>query len=156
MWITRIKKAGALLIASGLLVGYFPLAPGTMGSLLGLLLVWGLRPFSIGLLIALSLILLICGVWAAGQTCQMLKKKDASQVVIDEIVGMMITMIGVPVTPYWLLVGFVVFRIFDIVKPSPARYFDEKVSGGFGVMMDDVIAGIYGNILLHLMQRAQL
>jgi phosphatidylglycerophosphatase A len=155
MWISKIKNVVALLVASGALVGYFPVAPGTAGSLLGLGIVWWLRPFSIWVLIGLALLLLVAGVWAAGQTCQMLKKKDASQVVIDEIVGMMITMVGVPLTPYWLIIGFLVFRVFDIVKPSPARYFDEKVAGGFGVMMDDVIAGIYGNILLQLMQRAQ-
>jgi phosphatidylglycerophosphatase A len=110
----------------------------------------------VGFLIAVSLALLVIGVWAAGQTCQILKKKDASQIVMDEIVGMLITMIGIPVTPYWLLVGFLLFRLLDIVKPSPAKYFDEKVTGGWGVMMDDVVAGIYGNIILHLMLRAKM
>jgi len=152
---SKPKKLLALCIASGGFVGYFPVAPGTLGALWGLAIVWGLRNFSVYLLGVLSLALLVIGVWAAGKTCQILKKKDASQVVIDEIVGMMMTMIGLPLTPYWLLVGFLIFRFFDIVKPSPARYFDEKVSGGWGVMMDDVIAGIYGNIVLHLMQRAQ-
>jgi phosphatidylglycerophosphatase A len=152
---SRYKKFLALFVASGGFVGYFPLAPGTVGSALGLVFVWYLRHFSIFVLAGLSLALLVSGVWAAGETCQILKKKDASQVVIDEIVGMMITMIGLPLTPYWIVAGFLIFRLFDIVKPSPARYFDEKVSGGWGVMMDDVIAGVYGNIVLHLMQKAQ-
>lgn len=153
---SKSKKLLAVFLASGGFAGYFPVAPGTVGSAIGLAIVWYLRSFSVFFLLALSLALLVSGVWAAGKTCQILKKKDASQVVIDEIVGMMMTMIGLPLTPYWLLAGFLIFRLFDIVKPSPARYFDEKVSGGWGVMMDDVIAGIYGNIVLHLMQRAQL
>ena len=152
----KLKKLLALLIASGMGVGYFPVAPGTAGALLGLVLVWICRPFSVFILIFMIFALLVIGIWSAGKTCQILKKKDASQVVIDEIVGMMVTMIGIPLTPYWLLVGFLIFRLFDIVKPSPAKYFDEKVSGGLGVMMDDVIAGIYGNIVLQLMLRAQL
>ena len=153
---SKSKKLLALFLASGGFVGYVPFAPGTAGAAVGLAVVWYLRGFSILILVGLTLALLVSGVWAAGKTCQMLKKKDASQVVIDEIVGMMMTMIGLPLTPYWLLAGFLIFRLFDIVKPSPARYFDEKVAGGWGVMMDDVIAGIYGNIVLHLMQRAQL
>jgi len=152
----KLKKLLAIFIASGAGVGYFPFAPGTAGAAVGLLLVWICRPFSVFVLIFMSLALLVIGVWAAGETCVILKKKDASQVVIDEIVGMSVTMIGIPMTPYWLLVGFLLFRLFDIVKPSPAKYFDEKVSGGFGVMMDDVVAGIYGNIVLHLMLRTQL
>ena len=75
---------------------------------------------------------------------------------IDEIVGMMITMVGVPVTPYWLVIGFVLFRIFDVVKIPPANIFDSRVKNGWGIMLDDVCAGIYGNILLHLMLRAKI
>ncbi|MFM8270091.1 MAG: phosphatidylglycerophosphatase A [Pseudomonadota bacterium] len=146
----------AIFIASGGFVGYFPIAPGTAGSLAALILIWYLRSFSWIVLLFTAVALLVMGIWAAGETCQILKKKDASQVVMDEIVGMMITVIGLPLTPYWLLVGFFVFRILDIVKPSPAKYFDEKVAGGLGVMMDDVVAGIYGNIILQLMMRAQI
>lgn len=151
-----LKNVSAIVIASGGLAGYFPVAPGTFGSAVALVLVWYLRDLPAIALIFISLALLVIGVWASGQMCQILKRKDASQVVMDEIVGMLITMIGIPVTPYWMLIGFIVFRLLDIVKPSPAKYFDEKVAGGWGVMMDDVIAGIYGNIILHLMLRAQI
>ncbi len=151
-----MKKLLAIFIASGAFIGYFPIAPGTMGSLLALLIIWYLKSFPWIVLVLTTIALLVIGIWAAGETCQILKKKDASQVVMDEIVGMMITMVGLPLTPYWLVIGFFVFRILDIVKPSPAKYFDEKVAGGVGVMMDDVIAGIYGNIILQLMMRAQI
>jgi len=146
----------ALFTASGAGAGYFPVASGTVGSLVAVYILWLVRDLPLSFLIVLTLALLVIGVWAASKTCQILKKKDASQVVMDEIVGMMITMIGIPITPYWLVIGFFLFRLLDIVKPSPAKYFDEKVSGGWGVMMDDVVAGIYGNILLQLMIRAQM
>ncbi|NBX92731.1 MAG: phosphatidylglycerophosphatase A [Proteobacteria bacterium] len=151
-----IRKMTAVLIASGGLTGFFPAAPGTCGSVVGVGLIFLGKDLPLWALVFLVLALLVMGVWAAGEMCQIMKKKDASQVVIDEIVGMMITMVGLPVTPYWMIGGFLVFRLFDIVKPSPARYFDDKVAGGWGVMMDDVIAGIYGNILLHFILRAQI
>ena len=151
-----IRKMTAVLIASGGLTGFFPVAPGTCGSVVGVGLIFLGKDLPLWALVFLVLALLVMGVWAAGEMCQIMKKKDASQVVIDEIVGMMITMVGLPVTPYWMIGGFLVFRLFDIVKPSPARYFDDKVAGGWGVMMDDVIAGIYGNILLHFILRAQI
>lgn len=152
----KLLRFLALFTASGGGAGYFPFASGTVGSLVAAYFVWISRGISTGVLIGISVALLVIGVWAAGQTCQILKKKDASQIVMDEIVGMLITMIGIPVTPYWLLIGFFLFRLLDIVKPSPAKYFDEKVPGGWGVMMDDVIAGIYGNMILQLMLRAKM
>lgn len=152
----KLLRFLALFTASGGGAGYFPFASGTVGSLVAAYFVWISRGISTGVLIGIAVALLVIGVWAAGQTCQILKKKDASQIVMDEIVGMLITMIGIPVTPYWLLIGFFLFRLLDIVKPSPAKYFDEKVPGGWGVMMDDVIAGIYGNIILQLMLRAKM
>jgi len=146
----------AVFTASGAGVGYFPLASGTLGSLVAVYLIWLTRDLPVISLVFLTLALLVMGVWSAGKTCQILNKKDASQVVMDEIVGMMVTMIGIPIVPYWLVSGFFLFRLLDIVKPSPAKYFDEKVPGGWGVMMDDVVAGIYGNVILHLMMRAKM
>lgn len=152
----KVIRFLALFAASGGGVGYFPFAPGTVGSLLAVYFLWLFRQLSIFAWLSLTLSLLVIGIWSAGKTCQILKKKDASQIVMDEIVGMMITMIGIPITPFWLLIGFLWFRLLDIVKPSPAKYCDEKVPGGWGVMLDDVVAGIYGNIILHLMMRAQM
>jgi len=152
----RLKKVGVLAVATGLFVGFFPVASGTFGTLVGVALVWGTRslPLPVGLLLLVGVG--AAGVWAAGEANRIFRKPDASYIVIDEIVGFMVTMVGIPVTGYWLVWGFLLFRIFDIVKPPPANYFDEYVKSGWGVVMDDVVAGIYGNILLHLMIRASI
>jgi phosphatidylglycerophosphatase A len=155
-WKLRLQRIGTIGIATGGFSGYFPIAPGTMGSLVGAAIVWGIRDTSVVIQVILSVALLLIGVWASDKARQIFGQSDPSRVVIDEIVGMMITMIGIPVTPYWLFWGFLIFRILDIVKIPPASYFDTRVKSGWGVMMDDVWAGIYGNILLHLMLRAMI
>jgi len=86
----------------------------------------------------------------------MYKMVDSPKIVIDEIAGIMVTMIGIPLTGYWLFWGFILFRIFDITKPPPAKYFDSKVHNSWGVMLDDIIAGIYSNIILQLMLRTTI
>jgi phosphatidylglycerophosphatase A len=154
--IARVRKIGALVIATGVFAGYFPVASGTFGTLVGVLIVWLCRDFPLGANVALAVGVGAAGIWAAGEANRIFGKADASYIVIDEIVGFMITMIGIPVTTYWLVWGFILFRIFDVVKPPPANYFDERVKSGWGVVMDDVVAGIYGNLLLHLMMRASL
>ena len=104
----------------------------------------------------LCITLCLIGVWLSAVASHIFNYQDPSRVVVDEIVGVMVTMIGMPVTGYWLLAGFLVFRVLDVIKPFPANIFDSRVKGGWGVMMDDVVAGIYGNIILHLMLKAQL
>jgi len=155
-WKARTKKIGALCIATGGFSGYFPIAPGTAGSVVGLAFAWALRDASIPVQVAAAVVLCLIGVWASDKARQIFAQEDPSRVVIDEIVGMMITMIGIPVTPYSLVWGFVLFRIFDVIKIPPANIFDSHVKNGWGVMLDDVWAGIYGNILLHLMLRARI
>lgn len=151
---SRITKISALGVASGLFVGYFPLAPGTAGSALGCGIVWVTREFSIVFYVVLTVVLFAAGVWASNKTSQILNKPDPSVVVIDEIVGMMVTMVGIPITGYWLVCGFLLFRFFDIVKIPPVNWIDSKLKNGWGVMLDDVMAGVYGNILLQLMHKA--
>lgn len=155
-WKSRLKSFGVYAIATGGFIGYFPVAPGTAGTLVGLLVVWIFAEAPFWLLLFLSLLLLVVGSWASGEANRLFGKSDSGHIVIDEIVGMMITMIGIPVTGYWMVLGFLLFRFFDIVKLPPGNYFDEKVKNGWGVVMDDVTAGIYSNILLHLMLRAQI
>jgi len=152
----RFKKTGILFISTGAFSGYFPVAPGTAGSLVGALIVWKLQNVSAALLFILSAALLFLGVWAGSKTAKILKQADPSKVVIDEIVGMMITMIGIPVTGFTLGLGFLLFRFLDVWKPFPANYFDKRLKNGWGIMLDDVVAGIYGNIILQLVMRAQI
>ena len=143
-------------IGSGFYTGYVPFAQGTVGSLLvliPLLLIprnltsdyffW----FSLTVFI-LSLFLFLLGVWASG-VCESLWGKDAGRIVVDEIVGMLVSLVFLPFTPKVLWAGFFLFRFFDIVKPPPARFI-EKLPGGWGVVADDVIAGVYTNVILRL------
>jgi len=140
-----------MLIATGFYSGYLPKAPGTWGSLVGLLLFLLLHTLNLPVYIAVVAGLFVVGSFAAGEAEKILDNRDPGAVVIDEIVGMLITMIGVPATPLTLFLGFVLFRIFDIVKPFPVNIFDQRFHGGLGIMLDDVVAGIYSLILLQLL-----
>ncbi len=156
IWKERLKKFGIVYLATGSYFGFFPIASGTAGTVVGVAIVWAYRDFPLWSQLLLCLALGAVGVWVSGQAERIFRKSDSSYIVIDEIVGFMITMIGIPITPYWLICGFILFRFLDVVKLPPADYFDERVKNGWGVMLDDVFAGIYGNIWLHLMLRTAL
>lgn len=154
-WRARLRKAGVLAVATGGFAGFFPLAPGTVGSAVASLFLWGVPTIPLWAHVLLAVALLVAGAWACDKVNQILGVVDASPIVIDEIVGILITMIGIPLTGYWIVCGFVLFRFFDVVKLPPANVFDSRVKNGWGVMLDDVVAGIYANLLLRLMLRAQ-
>ena len=142
----------ARLIATGFGSGYSPWAPGTAGSLVALLIVvaFGWSPWTAGLA---GLLILPLSIWAAGTEARASDREDPGHVVIDEVAGQWITLAGAPVLDWrYLLAGFLLFRIFDIVKPPPARQL-EDLPGGIGIMADDVMAGIYGAIVLALAGR---
>jgi phosphatidylglycerophosphatase A len=133
-------------------VGFMPIAPGTWGTGIALIFVYILG-FA-GLLNDLMLILIgvplfFIGTYAASRT-EMILGKDSGHIVIDEFVGYMVTMLFLPKTLPWLIAGFFVFRFFDVVKPPPVRQAERAIKGGLGVMFDDVLAGIYSNIVLQL------
>jgi len=155
-WKDRAVKLLALVTASGFFVGFFPFASGTWGSLLAVAMLWATRDIGLPMQTMILLGLFAVGVWASGKTVKLLNQPDSSRIVIDEIVGMSITMYALPLTPYGLVVGFFIFRFLDILKPTPADYADVKVKGGFGVMLDDVIAGIYGNLWMRFVLKASL
>ena len=142
-----------MLIATGCYSGYLPKAPGTWGSLAGLLLFLFLRPLDLQLYLAIVAVFFVAGTLAAGEAEKILDNRDPGVVVIDEIVGMLITMIAVPLTPWTLLLGFLLFRFFDIVKPFPVNFFDRRFHGGLGIMLDDVVAGIYSLAAMHILVR---
>jgi len=95
-------------------------------------------------------ILFLLGCWSSELTAKALNAHDHPGIVIDEIVGYLITMLFVPVTWYWIILGFILFRLFDIWKPWPVSVADEKVHGGVGIMLDDVLAGLYSLLSLHI------
>jgi phosphatidylglycerophosphatase A len=141
----------AVVIATCVFIGYIPLAPGTFGSIPGLALGALLqRSAPAWALWAAVALLTVIGMWAATAAEDHFGHKDPGPVVIDEVVGMLITMGGLPLGPMGLLVAFVVFRACDVVKPFPARQM-EKLPRGVGVMMDDVLAGVWGLAIMHVL-----
>jgi phosphatidylglycerophosphatase A len=141
----------ARLIASFFYVGFIPLIPGTFGSLAAFAIYFPLIHYTHDWRIQAACIIFITGIgiWASHRTQLDSKIEDPSFVVIDEVAGQLITLFLVPFSWYAIIAGFLLFRILDIIKPAPARK-AEDLPGGWGIMMDDVIAGIYGNILLSL------
>ncbi len=138
----------ALFVATGGYVGYVPIAPGTFGSALGLGLLWGIRPFGdVRLEIVVIVLVLVLGVWSGSVAERHAGRVDPGIVVIDEVAGMLITMLLIPVTASSVLAGFLVFRALDILKPWPARRL-ERLPGGFGIMADDAMAAVYGNLVM--------
>ena len=135
------------IIATVLLSGYFPVAPGTVGSFVSLLIYWFFVPNNF-ILIFLIVLFFIIGVFASEKNKKNLGK-DPSVVVIDEAVGMWISVAFLPKKALILIAAFFIFRLMDIIKPPPARYFD-RLKGGFAIMMDDVVAGVYANIITQL------
>ncbi|MBZ5669825.1 MAG: phosphatidylglycerophosphatase A [Acidobacteriia bacterium] len=149
------RRAGwAVWIATAAGAGYFPIAPGTAGSAVGVVLVVGLarlhleRAWPSIILGGVSLLLFGLGVWAGGEAEKFFGRVDPGPVVIDEVMGQMLTFLLVPhATWKWLLGGFLLFRAFDIVKPFPARQ-AERIPRGWGIMIDDAVAGLYALAVL--------
>ncbi len=149
----RELKDPVVFIAMGLGSGLSPKAPGTAGTLLTVPLVYFLQQQSILVYALTTLFVLATGSWICGYAAKKLQVHDHSGIVYDEVAGFLITMFMVPVGCYWLLAGFVLFRFFDAVKPWPISWFDKNIGGGFGIMFDDVIAGLLSLFCLLLAQR---
>lgn len=138
------------LIAFGFGAGLSPVAPGTVGTLVAVPLVYALMQLPLAVYVACVAAAFAAGTYICGASARKLGVHDHSGIVWDEFVGFAIAMFAVPPTWYWLLAGFVLFRFFDIVKPWPIREADHRLKGGFGIMLDDMIAGVFTAILLHL------
>jgi phosphatidylglycerophosphatase A len=136
-------------IATAFGSGYSPLAPGTAGSAVGLLLFWPLAGLSWTWQLAACLAVLAVGTPAASRVATLVGRKDPGLVVVDEVAGQWITLVGMPFTAPVVVAGFVLFRIMDVVKPWPARDL-ERLPGGWGIMADDVAAGIFAHLLLRV------
>jgi phosphatidylglycerophosphatase A len=139
-----------MFLATGFYTGKAPIAPGTFGTLPGLLLCWAISGISATGSVALILALIALAVWMADRAEKQIGSRDPGSIVIDEIAGMTVTLVGLPFAWHTALAGFVVFRILDIAKPFPVRFLERRLSGGVGIVADDVAAGIMGNILLRI------
>lgn len=132
-------------------IGLLPVAPGTAGTLLALPLYWLLAPLLPALeLLALIAAMFAAGIWACGRTGRALGVADHGGMVWDEIVAFMLVLFFTPDNLYWQAFAFLLFRLFDILKPPPIAYYDRTFKSGFGVMLDDLIAAFYTLVLLAL------
>ena len=138
-------------LAFGLGSGLAPKAPGTFGTLAAVPFYWLLAMLPLWAYGAVVVMAAIVGVWICGESSRRLGVHDHSGIVWDEFVGLWITLFAAPQGWLWLIVGFALFRLFDIWKPWPIRMADRQVSGGFGIMLDDILAGLYALASLQLL-----
>ncbi len=146
--VSQVLRDPVHLLAFGLGTGLSPVAPGTVGSLLGVALAWLTRDFALLAQAAIAASLFVAGVWLCGESARRLGIHDHGGIVWDEIVGMYLVLL---ITPFALLpwiLAFVLFRAFDIVKPWPIRDLDHRIKGGAGIMLDDLVAALYAALTL--------
>ncbi len=149
----------AVFFATGFGSGYSPIAPGTAGTIVAvpiyIFLTFYCQVNIVGYL-AITLLVIVVGSIAAHRAGKHFGLIDAGQIVVDEIAGFLVTMTAISLSWPSLILGFALFRVFDIWKPWPASYFDRSVANGFGVVMDDVVAGCYALAILHALKFAQV
>ena len=137
-------------LALGFGSGLSPVAPGTCGTLAGIPLYLLLRDLNLPYYLAAIAGLFLLGIYLCGKTSSVLGSQDPGAIVWDEIVGYLCAMTQAPRGWVWILAGFIVFRAFDIVKPWPIAWLDRRVKGGLGIMLDDLVAGVFSLIVLQL------
>jgi phosphatidylglycerophosphatase A len=149
----RLLSNPVHLLAFGFGSGLLPRAPGTAGTLAAVPIVMLIGYFGATVHALCALAFFCAGIYICGYSARSLGVHDHPGIVWDEITGFAITMLAVPLTWYWLLSGFALFRFFDIVKPWPIREADHSLKGGLGIMLDDVIAGIFAGVILYALDR---
>lgn len=149
----KLKLSNPLhLAAVGLGSGLSPKMPGTVGSLAAIPFLWLLTGLPIWAYLSILVLTFIFGVWCCQSASDAMGVHDHGGIVFDEFVGMWITFLTMPLTGLHLLAGFILFRFFDILKPWPIRWLDNKVQGGFGIMIDDVLAGVFSLVGMLILQ----
>lgn len=147
----KVWQEPAYFIAFGFGSGLMPVAPGTWGTLAAIPVYLIIAPYALGVYLGFTVLAFILGVWASETVSRELGVHDFGGIVWDEVVGFLLTMMAVPVGLYWIIAGFLLFRLFDILKPWPIRFFDERVKGGFGVMLDDALAAVPAWLLMQVL-----
>ena len=146
-----MRRHLVVFIASGAYLGYAPVVSGTFGTLAGVALYPlfdGLRSRSLPLYLLAFIALVAVAIWAAGEAEEFFGEKDSGKITIDEVAGYIAATLFVPLTLGTVIASFLLFRLFDVVKPPPARAIDREMHGGAGVVLDDVFAGLYANLAL--------
>ena len=148
--LNEIFSNPSLLLATGFGIGLIPVAPGTFGSILGIVLFLVLTHLNLPIFwfSLLILILYFFSYLAVQSTLNAVKRSDPGEIVIDEVLGMMLVMMTIPPDPKWIFLAFILFRIFDIFMPWPINQVDSKLKNALGVMLDDFIAALYAGIII--------
>jgi phosphatidylglycerophosphatase A len=146
----KLRERAVLFLATGFFIGHIPLAPGTFGTLIGLPICFLLSRLHTGLVVLWVALFIGFAIGVAAAAEKIFEKKDAAPIVIDEIAGLLVVFIGLPFNLYTAVCGFIIFRFFDIFKPFPIRWLDRNVRGGSGIVLDDVVAGIYSHLIMRL------
>ncbi len=139
-------------LALGFGSGLAPFAPGTFGSVVGLVIAWAVAIPGFAFAALATLLVTIAGFWICGEAARRLGVHDHPAIVWDEIAGMMITMLAAPTQWWGGVAGFLLFRLFDITKPWPIREIDHGIGGGAGIMLDDIVAGVLAALVLMLVR----
>ena len=137
-------------LAFGFGTGLAPFAPGTFGSIPGLILFWLTLDFGLHVQLSIAVAMALIGIWICGESARRIGVHDHGGIVWDEIVGMYVTLFLAPISVVGFVLAFVLFRIMDIVKPWPIRELDHSMQGGLGIMLDDLLAALYAALLLAL------
>jgi phosphatidylglycerophosphatase A len=145
-----------LFLAFGFGFGLVKKAPGTFGTLAAVPLYLLIAQSDNLIYSLITIVVTIAGIWICGQAADKLGEHDFGGIVWDEIAGYLITLWWIPFSWQGLVLGFILFRFFDILKPWPIKWADRKVKGGFGIMLDDVLAGVFANIVLMLLIRGNI
>lgn len=150
----KLNENQILFVAKGCNVGNISVMPGTFGTLVGIpicfLLSFLNTPAGLPFQALFAIAFILFSVWIAEEAVNILNQKDPGCIVIDEIAGFTVTMIGVGFSVTSVILAFIAFRFFDILKPFPVKFLEEKVPGGAGVVLDDIAAGIMANIVLRI------
>jgi len=148
---TSVWQKPSHFIAFGFGSGAMPFAPGTFGTLIAIPFYLAIRSLPLMAYIILVALIVIGSMWLCERVSREINVHDHQGMCLDEIVGYLVTMTGAPHGTIWIILGFILFRIFDIWKPWPIDYIDKHISGGFGIILDDVLAGIFSIIFLKLL-----
>jgi phosphatidylglycerophosphatase A len=148
------RRHAVMFLATGGLVGRIPIAPGTFGSLIGIPIVYALNELNWRTALIALVLIVLGAVWVAQAAERLLDAKDPGCIVIDEIAGMCVTLLGLPLNLYTVAAGFFLFRLLDVIKPPPIRQIERRLAGGWGVVMDDVAAGAAAHLILWVGLRA--
>lgn len=152
----KVMTSPVHFLAFGFGSGLAPFAPGTFGTLMAVPLYLLMSNLSLSLYLIITVVVCVIGVWICGRSSEKLGVHDHSGIVWDEFAGYFVTMIMAPAGWLWVIIGFALFRLFDIWKPWPISVLDKQVHGGLGIMVDDILAGIFAMICLQLLAYSEV